>query len=83
MTIEITRPELEALIQQRLQSGSFTGPEDVILAALRSFEPLRPTGMNGQKKALAFAQWAKSHHHDTPPLSDEAVSRANLVRDVL
>ena len=36
MTIHITRPEIEALIQQRLQSGAFRDAEDVILDALRS-----------------------------------------------
>jgi hypothetical protein len=44
MTIEITRPEVEALIQQRLKSGAFTDAEDVILHALRSSEPGHPTG---------------------------------------
>lgn len=44
MTIEITKPEVEALIQQRLQSGAFTSVEDVILHALRSSEPEHPTG---------------------------------------
>ena len=39
MTNEITRPEVEALIQQRIQSGGFASAEDVILQALRSFNP--------------------------------------------
>jgi Arc/MetJ-type ribon-helix-helix transcriptional regulator len=39
MIIEITQPEVEALIQQRLQSGAFKSAEDVILHALRSSEP--------------------------------------------
>ena len=39
MTIEITRPEIESLIHQRLQSGAFVDAEDVILRALRSFAP--------------------------------------------
>jgi len=39
MTIQITEPELEALIQQRLQSGAFQNVEDVLLQALRSTEP--------------------------------------------
>jgi hypothetical protein len=39
MTIEITRPEVEALIQHRLKSGRFLNAEDVILEALRSSEP--------------------------------------------
>ena len=44
MTIEITRPEVEALIQQRIQSGAFASAEDVILHALRSLSPAHPTG---------------------------------------
>jgi len=37
MTIEITAPEVEALIQQRLRDGGFKNAEDVILQALQSF----------------------------------------------
>lgn len=44
MTIEITRPEVEALIQQRLQTGAFKNAEDVILDALQSSVPKRATG---------------------------------------
>jgi hypothetical protein len=39
MTIEITKPEAEALINERLQSGAFVDAEDVILQALRSSSP--------------------------------------------
>jgi antitoxin ParD1/3/4 len=34
MTIEINRPEIEALIQQRLHSGAFETVEDVLFDAL-------------------------------------------------
>jgi hypothetical protein len=34
MTIQINRPEIEALIQQRLHSGAFQSVEDVISDAL-------------------------------------------------
>lgn len=34
MTIEIKRPEIEALIQQRLHSGAFETAEDVLFDAL-------------------------------------------------
>jgi Arc/MetJ-type ribon-helix-helix transcriptional regulator len=44
MTIEITKPELEALITQRLQSGVYADAQDVILDALRSSEPNPRTG---------------------------------------
>ena len=36
MTIHVTRPEVEAIINERLQSGAFQDAEDVILQALRS-----------------------------------------------
>ena len=34
MTIEIKRPEIEALLQQRLHSGAFESVEDVLFDAL-------------------------------------------------
>jgi hypothetical protein len=40
MTIQITKPELEALINQRLKSGAFRDAEDVILRALQSPFPV-------------------------------------------
>jgi Arc/MetJ-type ribon-helix-helix transcriptional regulator len=36
MTIQITKPEVEALIKQRLQSGEFKDADDVVLQALRA-----------------------------------------------
>lgn len=36
MTIEIERPELEALIQERMKSGAFRNVEDVLMQALKS-----------------------------------------------
>jgi hypothetical protein len=36
VTIEITEPELEALIEERLQTGAFKSVEEVLLYALRS-----------------------------------------------
>ena len=36
MTIQITNPEIEVLIRERLRSGAFADAEDVILHALRS-----------------------------------------------
>jgi hypothetical protein len=39
MTIQITRPEVEALINQRLQTGGFKDAEDVVFHALQSSPP--------------------------------------------
>lgn len=44
MIIEITKPEVESMIAQRLQSGAFRDAEEVILDALRSSGPRRLTG---------------------------------------
>jgi hypothetical protein len=42
MTIQITKPEVEEMINQRLQSGAFKDAEDVILQALQSSSPTAP-----------------------------------------
>lgn len=39
MNIQITKPEVEALINQRLQTGAFKDAEDVVLQALQSSPP--------------------------------------------
>jgi hypothetical protein len=39
MTIQITKPEVEALIKQRLQTGGFKDAEDVVFQALQSSPP--------------------------------------------
>ena len=54
MTIEVNRPELEALIVQRMKSGGFQNIEDVLLQALKTFAPVgeRP-GTSGDKRTGA------------------------------
>lgn len=44
MVIEITNPELEALIQERLRSGRFRSAEELIFDALSSPRPRRRSG---------------------------------------
>lgn len=58
------------VLEQALTPGA-EGEEDSSAAA---------PGTTGEEKARAFVQWAKSHR-DTPPLSDEAISRASLYPD--
>lgn len=44
MTIEIHRPELEALIRERMKTGAFQSVEDVLIQALEaSSPPVKPT----------------------------------------
>jgi len=39
MNIQITKPEVEAIINQRLKTGAFKDAEDVVLQALQSSSP--------------------------------------------
>jgi Arc/MetJ-type ribon-helix-helix transcriptional regulator len=52
MTIQITRPEVEDLIDQRLKTGAFKDAEDVIFQALKSTEA-EPRG-NDEKRSEAI-----------------------------
>jgi antitoxin ParD1/3/4 len=51
MTIEIKRPEIEALIQQRLHSGAFESVEDVLFDALE-IESEREVWLKENKEAI-------------------------------
>lgn len=55
MTIEIHKPEIEALIQQRLQSGAFNDVEEVLLDALQSSAPPPPANLNNMSLVEIFA----------------------------
>lgn len=39
MTLEIQKPELEALIRKRMESGAYQSVEDVLMDALKSAPP--------------------------------------------
>jgi hypothetical protein len=49
MTIQITKLEVEALINQRLESAAFQDVEDVILQALQDSSPKPLTRVNGSQ----------------------------------
>jgi len=48
MTIQITNPQVEALINQRLQTGGFKDAEDVVFQALQSSPPNAATTQPSQ-----------------------------------
>ena len=49
MTIEINRPELEALIRERMYAGAFPSVEDALMQALTN-SPLPDEGATTQPK---------------------------------
>jgi len=48
MTIEINRPELEALIRERMNAGAFQNVEDALMQALKN-SPLPDAGSTTTK----------------------------------
>ena len=74
MSIEITSPDVEALIEQRMRTGAFKNPEDLIRAALRS------SGMDNRTGADLIAALQECPYPDV----DIEPSRvpSPLVRDV-
>ena len=66
MTIEIHRPELEALLRERMKSGAFESIEEVIMQALEAApvpEPQPPAGRPMQHIADFIVESMK----DVPP----------------
>jgi hypothetical protein len=62
MTIQITRPEVEALIKARLQSGRFKDAEDVILQALQTSAPELPATDTQRDAAIeSLKAFGKTH----------------------
>lgn len=84
MTITLT-PEHERIIQAQIASGRFRSPEEVVGEALALLRPqdtetAATANHRGGGKARAFEEWADSFP-DTPPLSDEAISRESIYPD--
>ena len=85
MTIDIN-PETERLVREELRSGHFQSVDDLILAGVHAWrernlsQPLTGPRADGKEKARQFVEWASSHPF-TPPLSDNAISRASLNPD--
>ena len=58
MTIEIQRPELEALINERMKTGAFQNVEDVLMQALKASPILneKDAGRSHDKSSLTGAE---------------------------
>ena len=61
MNIQITKPEIEALINHRLQSGGFKDVEDVILQALKASETAQQTEAERQAAIERLKTFGKTH----------------------
>jgi hypothetical protein len=83
MTIEIHRPELEALIIQRMKSGGFDNVEDALIQALKTPLPSEELAKTRDKRTgadLIAALQASPHRElDIEP----SKVRLTVVRDVV
>jgi Arc/MetJ-type ribon-helix-helix transcriptional regulator len=83
MSIDIN-PETERVVRDELGQGHFRSVDELILFGVRVWRehnlPQAQSRTNGPHKAEEFVEWAQSHP-PSPPLSDEAVSRASLNPD--
>jgi Arc/MetJ-type ribon-helix-helix transcriptional regulator len=61
VTIQITRPEVEALINQRLETGTFKDAEDVILQALKSSESERQDSVERREAIERLKTFGRNH----------------------
>ena len=82
MTVKIElKPEVQAeLLVQAQARGLELEPylEQVLQERSNAVTAVKA---GAAEKARAFVAWASNHPH-TPPLSDEAIRRDNLIRDV-
>jgi len=82
MSITINlKPELEAGLLQRAAALGMTIEEYVTSIVGPAVIPEDKSGLTGEQKAEAFRKWADGHSHDTPLLSDYAVSRESMYDD--
>lgn len=66
MTIEIHKPELEALIMERLRSGAFKSIEDVLMNALQG-APMPSKGFHTGADLVAAMQASPYKEIDLEP----------------
>jgi len=57
MTIKINKPELEALIRERMQNGGFQNVEDVLLHALQLSPPAESSKGSSRKLKQNLAEF--------------------------
>lgn len=82
MTIDL-KPDQERILKEAVRQGRFQSLEQALDEALHSItlsENARPR-LSPAERAAAFRSWAESHPHNTPILSDEAISRETIYSD--
>jgi hypothetical protein len=78
MTIEIQRPELEALLMERMKAGAFQSLEDVIMQALETAAPIpEPQPVTSRPRRHIWEILAENMKN-VPPEDFEALPKDGL-----
>ena len=81
MTITLTlEPEIEKKLLDRARERGLALDAYLVDLVKRETAAASSIPLSGKQKAQAFIIWAKGHR-PTPPLSDEAISRAIMYPD--
>jgi hypothetical protein len=81
MTIQITQPEIEALINHRLETGAFRDAEDVILQAFKSSEPSARATNRTRADAIERLRLSVKARAFTRRDEDTSICRVRRVRE--
>jgi hypothetical protein len=73
-------PEVESSLMARARTRGVSLDDYLEELVAREAGLAASPSTSGEEKARAFVQWAKGHR-DTPPLSDEDISRATMYPD--
>ena len=79
LTMLEVEPELASKIQARARERGVS--VDVYLRELideKGTESNRSDGLSSQERVGLWRQWASGHSSNTPPLSDDAISRERI-----
>jgi hypothetical protein len=73
-------PEVESSLMARARARGVSLEDYLQELVAREAGLAASPSTSGEEKARAFLQWARGHR-ETPPLSDEAISRATMCPD--
>jgi len=78
------KPEQEKILNQAIEAGLITSPEDALDEGLRSIEVklgYAPKEQSTEEWIARFHAWVDSHGWQTVVLPDEAMSRDSIYAD--
>lgn len=76
MTLEVKPETARRLLSLAKRSG--VSVDELLQNTVPGLSDVELSSEDGKKRAKAFRDWAAKHPTDTPPLSDDAISRRSI-----